>query len=191
MTRPGGRSARVRDAVHDAVVELLAAGEIDAAIPKIAERAGVNPTSIYRRWGSRDNLLLDAAVTRLRATSPIPDTGSLRGDLAGWAEGVERAMRDRRGQILLRALVATMAPDQEPVEYLRARGDDLQAALDKAAARGEPVPTVDEVLDFVLAPLYLRVLFRRPVEPGTGARLVERLLTALPAGPAPSAGRGG
>ncbi len=41
-------------------------------------RAGVNPTSIYRRWGGRDNLLLDAAVTRLRATSPIPDTGSLR-----------------------------------------------------------------------------------------------------------------
>jgi AcrR family transcriptional regulator len=191
MTRPGGRSARVRDAVHAAVVELLAAGEIDAAIPKIAERAGVNPTSIYRRWGSRDHLLLDAAVTRLRATSPIPDTGSLRGDLLGWAEGVERAMRDRRGQILLRALVATMAPEEEPVEYLKARGDDLQAALDKAAARGEPAPTVDEVLDFVLAPLYLRVLFRRPVEPGTGARLVERLLTALPAGPAPSAGRGG
>ncbi len=191
MTRPGGRSARVRDAVHEAVVELLAAGEIDAAIPKIAERAGVNPTSIYRRWGSRDHLLLDAAVTRLRATSPIPDTGSLRGDLAGWAEGVERAMRDSRGQILLRALVATMAPDQEPVEYLRARGDDLQAALDQAAARGEAVPTVDEVLDFVLAPLYLRVLFRRPVEPGTGARLVERLLTALPADPAPRAGRGG
>lgn len=191
MTRPGGRSARVRDAVHEAVVELLAAGEIDAAIPKIAERAGVNPTSIYRRWGSRDHLLLDAAVTRLRATSPIPDTGSLHDDLLGWAEGVERAMRDRRGQILLRALVATMAPDEEPLEYLRARGDDLQAALDKAAARGEPVPTVDEVLDFVLAPLYLRVLFRRPVEPGTGARLVERLLTVLPAGPAPSAGRGG
>jgi AcrR family transcriptional regulator len=191
MTRPGGRSARVRDAVHDAVVELLAAGEIDAAIPKIAERAGVNPTSIYRRWGSRDHLLLDAAVTRLRATSPIPDTGSLRGDLLGWAEGVERAMRDRRGQILLRALVATMAQEEEPVEYLKARGDDLQAALDKAVARGEPVPTVDEVLDFVLAPLYLRVLFRRPVEPGTGARLVERLLTALPADPAPRAGRGG
>ena len=191
MTRPGGRSARVRDAVHEAVVELLAAGEIDATIPKIAERAGVNPTSIYRRWGSRDHVLLDAAVTRLRTTSPIPDTGSLRGDLLGWAEGVERAMRDRRGQIMLRALVATMAPDAEPVEYLRARGDDLQAALDKAAARGERVPTVDEVLDFVLAPLYLRVLFRRPVEPGTAARLVGRLLTALPAGPAPSAGRGG
>ncbi|WP_410668280.1 TetR/AcrR family transcriptional regulator [Amycolatopsis sp. cmx-4-68] len=191
MTRPGGRSARVRDAVHDAVVELLAAGEIDAAIPKIAERAGVNPTSIYRRWGSRDHLLLDAAVTRLRSTSPIPDTGSLRGDLLGWAEGVERAMRDPRGQILLRALVATLGPEKEPLEYLRARGNDLQATLDKAAARDEPVPSVDDVLDFVLAPLYLRVLFRRSVEPGTGARLVERLLTAPPAGPAPSVRPGG
>ncbi|MBE8524892.1 TetR/AcrR family transcriptional regulator [Amycolatopsis sp. H6(2020)] len=191
MTRPGGRSARVRDAVHDAVVELLAAGEIDAAIPKIAERAGVNPTSIYRRWGSRDALLLDAAVTRLRSTSPIPDTGSLRGDLLGWAEGVERAMRDRHGQILLRALVATLRPDEKPLEYLQARGDDLQATLDQAEARGEPVPSVDEVLDFVLAPLYLRVLFRRPVEPGTGAVLVDRLLKVCGAGPVPSAGRGG
>ncbi|KDN16563.1 TetR/AcrR family transcriptional regulator [Amycolatopsis rifamycinica] len=191
MTRPGGRSARVRDAVHDAVVELLAAGEIDAAIPKIAERAGVNPTSIYRRWGSREALLLDAAVTRLRSTSPIPDTGSLRGDLLGWAEGVEHAMRDRHGQILLRALVATMGPAEQPVEYLRARGEDLQAALDRAEGRGEPVPTVDEVLDFVLAPLYLRVLFRRPIGPGTAAGLVDRLFTALRAGPAPRAGRGG
>ncbi|MFJ7210685.1 TetR/AcrR family transcriptional regulator [Amycolatopsis sp. NPDC098790] len=191
MTRPGGRSARVRDAVHDAVVELLSLGDINAAIPKIAERAGVNPTSIYRRWGSREQLLLDAAVTRLRATSPIPDTGTLRGDLLGWAEGVERAMRDPRGQILLRALVATLGPEKQPIEYLKARGDDLQATLDKAAARGEDVPTVDEVLDFVLAPLYLRVLFRRPVEPGTGGKLVERLLTALRADPAPNAGRGG
>ncbi|GAB3138153.1 TetR/AcrR family transcriptional regulator [Amycolatopsis sp. NPDC004378] len=188
MTRPGGRSARVRDAVHDAVVELLAAGEIDATVPRIAERAGVNPTSIYRRWGGRDHLLLDAAVTRLRATSPIPDTGSLRGDLLGWAEGVERAMRDPRGQILLRALVATLSPGEKPLEYLQARGQDLQVTIDRAAARGEPVPSVDEVLDFVLAPLYLRVLFRRPVEPGTGGRLVERLLRSLPA---PRAGRGG
>ena len=191
MTRPGGRSARVRDAVHDAVVELLAIGEINAAIPKIAERAGVNPTSVYRRWGSREQLLLDAAVTRLRATSPIPDTGTLRGDLLGWAEGVERAMCDPRGQILLRALVATLGPDKQPIEYLRARGEDLQATLDRAAARGEDVPTVDDILDFVLAPLYLRVLFRRPVEPGTGGKLVERLLTALRADPAPNAGRGG
>ena len=130
-------------------------------------------------------------MTRLRATSPIPDTGSLRGDLLGWAEGVERAMRDRRGQILLRALVATWPRTRSRSSTSRPAATTCRPTLDKAAARGEAVPSVDEVLDFVLAPLYLRVLFRRPVEPGTAARLVERLLTALPADPAPRAGRGG
>src|SRR6266496_4651859 len=91
----------------------------------------------------------DTATTEIYTLSlhdalPIPDTGSLRGDLLGWAEGVERAMRDRHGQILLRALVATLSPDEKPLEYLQARGDDLQATLDKAEARGEPVPSVDE-----------------------------------------------
>ncbi|WP_020667504.1 TetR/AcrR family transcriptional regulator [Amycolatopsis nigrescens] len=178
-TRPGGRSARVRDAVHQAVVELLVAGEFEAAIPKIAERAGVNPTSIYRRWGTRENLLLDAAVTRLQATSPIPDTGSLRGDLLAWAGRVERAMADPGGQVVLRALIAAMATrtsGERQGERLLARGADLQEMLDAAAARGEPVPSVDEVLDYVLAPLYLRVLLGIPVEPETTAVLVGRLL---------------
>lgn len=176
-TRPGGRSARVRDAVHQAAIDLLVEGTADVAIPKIAQRAGVNPTSVYRRWGSRENLLLDAAVTRLRAQSPMPDTGSLRGDLLAWAAGVERAMTEPDGQQLLRALVATMPTKVRPAEHLRARGADLQVMLDAAAARGESTPTVDDLLDHVLAPIYLRVLFGLPVEPGTGATLVDRLLS--------------
>jgi hypothetical protein len=48
--------------------------------------------------------------------------------------------------------------------------------LDAASARGERTPTVDEVLDHVLAPLYLRALFGIPVEPGAAETLVERLL---------------
>ncbi|HYQ64986.1 TetR/AcrR family transcriptional regulator [Actinophytocola sp.] len=176
MTRPGGRSARVRDAVHRAAIELLVEGETDAAIPRIAERAGVNPTSLYRRWGSRENVLLDAAVTRLRERSPMPDTGTLRGDLLAWAARVERAMAEPDGNILLRALIATMSTTARPAEHLRARADDLRTMLDAASARGERTPTVDEVLDYVLAPLYLRALFGIPVEPGAAETLVERLL---------------
>jgi AcrR family transcriptional regulator len=176
MTRPGGRSARVRDAVHRAATELLVEGETDAAIPRIAERAGVNPTSVYRRWGSRENVLLDAAVTLLRARSPMPDTGSLRGDLLAWATGVEHAMAEPDGRILLRALIATMSATDRSTEHLRSRGDDLQAMLDAASARGEQTPTVDEVLDYILAPLYLRALFGIPLEAGVAATLVDRLL---------------
>jgi AcrR family transcriptional regulator len=176
MTRPGGRSARVRDAVHRAAIELLIEGETDAAIPRIAERAGVNPTSVYRRWGSRENVLLHAAVTRLRERSPMPDTGSLRGDLLTWATSVEQALNEPDGRILLRALMATMSTPDRPTEHLRDRGDDLQAMLDAASARGERTPTVDEVLDYVLAPLYLRALFGVSLEEGMAATLVDRLL---------------
>lgn len=136
----------------------------------------MNPTSVYRRWGTRENLLMDAAVTRLRERSPMPDTGSLRGDLLAWAARVEQAMTEPDGHVLLRALVATMASAQRPTEHLLARQADLQAMLDRAAARGERTPGVDEVIDHVLAPLYVRVLFGVPVAPGSGATLVDRLL---------------
>jgi len=151
------------------------AGDGDAGVPKIAERAGVNPTSIYRRWGTRENLLMDAAATRLRATAPMPDTGSLRGDLTAWATGVERALVDPDQRVLLRALVATMGT---PPVHLQERAADLQDVLDAAAGRGERAPSVGDLLDHVLAPLYLRVLFGLPLEPGTGEALVDRLLTS-------------
>ena len=87
-TRPGGRSARVRAAVHRAAEELLAEGGPDAAtVPAVAARAGVHATTIYRRWGSAAGLLSAVAVGRLTGGGELvtPDTGTLRGDLTGWA----------------------------------------------------------------------------------------------------------
>ncbi|MFB9930941.1 TetR-like C-terminal domain-containing protein [Amycolatopsis halotolerans] len=189
MTRPGGRSARVREAVHRAVIELLAEGETTAGVPQIAERAGVNPTSVYRRWGSCASVLLDAAVARLSLTSPVPDTGSLRGDVEQWATAVERALADPDGAVLVRALITFIGTNADPIEHLLSRGEDLEQMLTAAAARGEPALDLQELLDYVLAPLYLRVLLSRPIEPGIGLRLADRLLTA--AGLPPASGQGG
>ena len=61
-SRPGGRSARVRCEVMGAVVELLGEGGVEAvSVAEVARRAGVNPTSIYRRWRTVDVLILEAA----------------------------------------------------------------------------------------------------------------------------------
>lgn len=179
-TRPGGRSARVRAAVHRAVRELLAAGDLDISIGEVAERAGVNPTSIYRRWGSRERLILDTAVAHLRETSPIPDTGSLRDDLLTWTTNVERALATSANHVFLRALLATLPSDEDAGRerscYLTERLGDIQTMLDRAAARGEQAPTTDAVLDRVLAPLYLRALFgERPASP-LARNLVDELL---------------
>ena len=88
--------------MHAAVVDLLAEGGLDISVADVARRAGVNPTSVYRRWGDRERLIMDAAVTRLLDSSPMPDTGSLRGDLAAWADAVETQIARPDGQVLLR-----------------------------------------------------------------------------------------
>ncbi|MEG2632003.1 MAG: ATP-binding protein, partial [Comamonas sp.] len=60
---PGGRSARVQESVHSAVRELLEAHERSSVtVPMIAARAGVTPSTIYRRWGDLSALLADVAA---------------------------------------------------------------------------------------------------------------------------------
>ena len=56
--RPGGRSARVQASVHAAVRALLAEmSRPEITVPLIAARAGVTPSTIYRRWGDLQELL--------------------------------------------------------------------------------------------------------------------------------------
>src|SRR5215218_7182335 len=89
QTRPGGRSARVRAAVHRAVEELLAQdGTEPLTIPVIAARAGVHPTTLYRRWGSLSELMAAVATSRFSGDIVVPDTGTLRGDLERWVADV-------------------------------------------------------------------------------------------------------
>jgi hypothetical protein len=41
----------------------------------------VHKTTLYRRWRTREALMLDALLEQGRERVPIPDTGSLHGDL--------------------------------------------------------------------------------------------------------------
>jgi AcrR family transcriptional regulator len=159
--RPGGRSARVVAAVHSAVIELLAQESPDQlTVNQIAERAGVNPTSVYRRWGSLEALVLDVEVGRLLARSPVPDTGSLRGDLFAYAAQAAAEITRAGGLAFLRAVMA-MSPDaitrrDGPLQH---RAAQIQAMLDRARDRGEHAAQVTDVLDCILAPIYLRAIF--------------------------------
>src|ERR1700748_3940057 len=96
--RPGGRTARNRAAVADAVAVLIAEGDpADIAMTDIAVGAGVAATSLYRRWGNVRALLTEVAVERLMAEWPLPDTGSLEGDLRAWARQIATSLRSRGG----------------------------------------------------------------------------------------------
>ena len=181
-SRPGGRSQRVQEAVFAAMEELLAENPGDLpSLTIVASRAGVNPTSLYRRWGDTRALAGAVAVARLMRDYPVPDTGTLRGDLIGWAASAALSLSTRRNVALLRILTAVPRGDgagADPGQLAIApRGAELQAMLTRAAQRGEAVPSVVDILEIVLAPIYLHAFFLGPLESADGVdRLVDRLL---------------
>ncbi|MFE7186665.1 TetR/AcrR family transcriptional regulator [Streptomyces erythrochromogenes] len=175
-------SGQVREAVHQAVVDLLSDPEGgDLTIPAIAQRAGVNHTSVYRRWGSREALLADVVVTRLERDWPLEDTGTLRGDLTAWAEAGVASIRTPEGRLLIRAVAlsmpATATAQEGRARQLGRRLEAIERIRERAAARGEDPPPLDRILDQLVAPLYLRAIFGiDPPATGYPELLVGRLL---------------
>jgi AcrR family transcriptional regulator len=181
--RPGGRSALVRAKVHQATADLLAeGGTAELSIPAVAHRAGVNPTSIYRRWHTREGLIADVAMTRLERDLPLPDTGSLRGDLTAWATAAAADLARPEGRMFLLALITsipgTPQAQAERNEHFQRRIRGLVRLVDRAAGRGENPPDPGTVADAILGPLYLRALWDAlPAGPAYACSLVDRLLS--------------
>ncbi|WP_406405140.1 TetR/AcrR family transcriptional regulator [Streptomyces sp. NBC_00879] len=173
---------QVRSAVHQAVIDLLSDPEgADLTIPAIAQRAGVNHTSIYRRWGSREALLADVVVTRLERDWPLTDTGTLRGDLTAWAQAGVASIRTPEGRLLVRAVALSMPGSTqaqgERAQHFERRIHAIEHIRQRAAARGENPPPLEQILDQLIAPLYLRAIFGiEPPATGYPELLVNRLL---------------
>ncbi len=103
--RPGGRSARVRAAVLRATFEELASvGYPALSFEALARRAGVHKTTLYRRWEGKEDLLLDALLEHAGQAVPVPDTGSLRGDLRSLAREIVGNITSPEGEAIVRAI---------------------------------------------------------------------------------------
>ncbi|QNK73219.1 TetR/AcrR family transcriptional regulator [Variovorax sp. PAMC28562] len=164
--RPGGRSARVQAAVHQAASDLMAlGGRAGLTVPLIAARAGVTPSTIYRRWGELSDLLADVAVQRMRPDSEPADTGSVAGDLIAWAEQYRDEMSSEVGVgMMLDVLSSRNGVSVEgrlpvPCQCAAFTASQIRTIVERGVERGEPVPVVDTVMDTVVAPIIYRSLF--------------------------------
>lgn len=177
-SRPGGRSARVQAAVHRATRELLdELGRTGLTIPLIAARAGVTPSTIYRRWGELPELLGDVAVERLRPDQPPADTGSLRGDLTVWLDQFAEEMSSGPGRALIRDVLAGSGDDMKAGRCCAFTRSTLAVLVDRATERGEAPPPLETLIDGAVAPVMYRILFDTPPLPeGYAAALIDRLL---------------
>jgi AcrR family transcriptional regulator len=162
--------------VLTAAFELSVRDGVTPTIEEIAKRSGVQKTSIYRRWGTIEGVVLDAVQDRLQLEIPIPDTGFWRDDLLIFIREAIAFHRSPLGTMLTR--MAVDAPDEFRGPYWRARFGHAAAILERGQARGEVSAEIDGrlVIELLTGPLYLRSLITgEPLEP----ELAERLLAVL------------
>ncbi|MEV7243699.1 TetR/AcrR family transcriptional regulator [Streptomyces sp. NPDC093248] len=182
----------VTEAIRAAVFEELAAvGYARMSIEGIARRAGVGKTAVYRRWRSKLHLVLDVVSALAVLGLPVPDTGSLEGDLRLLYGITSRALRHPVASQIIPDLQAEAARSPEIAEALQKAvrdGQDSVASKIVAAAerRGEVRSGVDTdlALDLISGPLYWRsVVIRSPRLPknylDTLARATAAALAAL------------
>ncbi|MFI0258895.1 TetR/AcrR family transcriptional regulator [Streptomyces sp. NPDC017056] len=169
--RPGGRTARTRQAVLEAVFDELGEGGYAAlTMERIAQRSGVHVATIYRRWRSVEGLVCEL-MTDLSAEVPLPDTGTLAGDLRALARAIAAFYSEPRYRGLLEAVVSAAAREPAAADVLREFFDDrLRLAgrmVHRAVDRGElPAEAdADAIMAALGAPFYYRLLIsRRPVD---------------------------
>lgn len=189
--RPGGRTARTRAAVMKAFLEaLVESGYSQLTFESLAERAGVHKATLYRRWGSRENLLLDAALAGSEESVPVPDTGSLEGDLRLLAQEITAYLQHPGAQAMLRAVVSEAMTEPKVADvtkqYWSRRLPRVREIANRAVARGEiPLTDPDLVIEAVVGPLYFKVLVRQE-SPDDGFIAQIAHLVAKGAGAAPA-----
>jgi AcrR family transcriptional regulator len=189
-TRPGGRTARIATAVLAAAIEELSARDYaDISVESIAARAGVHKTTVYRRWGSKVEIIKQALIGAAGAHIQVPDTGSVDGDLLLLARAVQVVLSPPQGAAITTALIVGGLASTELAEVMRqfweVRLQAISAIVDRAIGRGELPAGTDPValMRTLAAPLYYQLLVARaPVTEADADLATTATLAAAKAG---------
>jgi AcrR family transcriptional regulator len=182
------RSEQADRAILQAAAELLAERGLGGmSIEEVAARAGVGKTTIYRRWTSRGTLALDAFLTEFQGQQPLPDTGSLRGDLLAALRAWIRSVTRTSAGPILAGLIAEAQRDPELAVAWRERvvgrlRDQHKIMLDRAVERGEISARTDYevVLDLVFGAAYHRLLHgHQPLTDKFANRVVDIVVAGI------------
>ena len=180
------RSEGLDQTLLDVTLEL--AGEVGIhgmSMDDLAQRAGVSKATIYRRWPSKERLVLDALNHAMRPFDLI-DTGSLAGDLDDYLGELARRMSEGKASDVLPDLIAASVRDvnlRTSLDvYIRYRRQPLQTILGRGIDRGElgAETDVEVVIDALIGPfVYRRLLSHDPLDGDFVVRLVRTVLPTL------------
>src|SRR5689334_8189893 len=149
----------VRGSLAAALEELASAGYRALRIEDVATRAGVNKTTVYRRWPTKEDLVRAALLAITDEKIVPPNTGSLRGDLIALGRAIIEFQASPVGQSLFHVFLSE-GPDSELMVIARSlravQEAGLRAIIEAAVARGELAPSADPMLPCELLAAYLR-----------------------------------
>jgi len=160
-----GELDRIREAVLDAAVAELAAKSVDGfTLEGVANRAEVGVFTIRQLWANTPELFTAALIAFGDRYMPIPDTGTLRGDLLMYSRSYAATANSSVGRRLLDALI--VSPKDWDVSgsretFLEGRHGRITVMVRRGIERGECRPDTDPALlvDLLAACLCTPVLF--------------------------------
>lgn len=144
-TEPRRRGEQLVRAIYDAVLaELAENGYAAVTMEAVAQRARTGKASLYRRWPTRVELIMDVVRSRMPTDDTMIDTGSLRSDLIVVFERVEAELAGPVG-IAIRGVLAESLSDGEPsgliIRHARSNAIEVfRRVVDRAVERGEVDP---------------------------------------------------
>ncbi|MGW7368215.1 TetR/AcrR family transcriptional regulator [Streptomyces sp. NPDC054841] len=173
------REERVTGAVLNAVVELVTEQGLQAVtMDAVAARAGVSKPAIYRRWPTKQDLLIAAAETRI-GTLSVPDLGDFRDELRVVLMARLEAYRlpgsDRLIAGMIGAAAEAGATRGQYAQYTERITSETRNILERGIARGDVRPDTDvrAAATLVAAPLLFRLVGEQELP---DARLVDTLV---------------
>jgi AcrR family transcriptional regulator len=164
-----------------AATEIQARGYEGLSVERVAERAGVAKTTLYRRWPSKAELVV-ALVTDLRDEVPFRPGANPRRDLDQLVSAVAAALADTPPS-LVADLTAAAARDARVGDTVRALWADRHRAVTEVVARAQAEGLADDsvpptvLVDQLIGPLYYRLLVTgEPLTPAYARKLVRSVL---------------
>jgi AcrR family transcriptional regulator len=142
---PRRRGDALHAAIYEATLaELVEVGYAELTMQGVASRARASKGSLYRRWSSRAELVVDAVRQRAPVVLEVPDTGSVRGDVLGFLRGVADVLNGPAGAAVRGLMIEAMG-DPELRAVIRARFIEpatacMLEALRRGVVRGEVRP---------------------------------------------------
>jgi AcrR family transcriptional regulator len=181
-TQPRG-DAFIQRVLEVALTQLAEVGYERLSIPQVAQLAGVNKTSIYRRWPTKPGLVRDALSAAMIHVEQAPNAGSLRADLIELALTVATFTQSPVGTAIVRIMLAEGGNAEvrglASSAYAEAGKNSPWVVLERAVSRGELRSAIDpSLLLFTIAGAIMHRVFveRRDVPRAFIEQLIDLLL---------------